>query len=127
MSMIQGIDFFSYASEDVPRAVAFYEGVLGLKKTHGWEDKWVEFDVGGATLAIMNPKAFGMPYANGGGSAVAVRVADVREAAEALKAKGVKVSEMTDTSVCHMVFLQDPDGNNLILHNRYAAEHHTNA
>jgi predicted enzyme related to lactoylglutathione lyase len=122
--MIQGIDFFSYATNDMPRAVAFYEQTLGLTKTSAYEDKWTEFDIGGSTLAVIRPEAFGMPYANGGGSAVAVRVADVPAAAEALRAKGVKVSEMTDTSVCHMVFLQDPDGNNLILHNRYAPEHH---
>jgi hypothetical protein len=38
-----------------------------------------------------------------------------------LEAKGVVFDgETFDTGVCHMAFLSDPDGNNLMLHNRYA-------
>jgi hypothetical protein len=41
---------------------------------------------------------------------------------ERLQTKGVEFQfpEAYDSSVCHMAFLRDPDGNALILHRRYA-------
>ena len=39
----------------------------------------------------------------------------------ALEAKGVAFAGDTlDTGVCHMAFFNDPDGNDLMLHHRYA-------
>jgi hypothetical protein len=38
-----------------------------------------------------------------------------------LEAKGVVFAgETLDTGVCHMAFFTDPDGNDLMLHHRYA-------
>jgi extradiol dioxygenase family protein len=38
-----------------------------------------------------------------------------------LEERGVKFrGETLDTSVCHMAFFNDPDGNALMLHHRYA-------
>ena len=39
-----------------------------------------------------------------------------------LKSEGVEfsVDEVYDSGVCHMAFFKDPDGNALMLHNRYA-------
>jgi len=38
-----------------------------------------------------------------------------------LEAKGVEFAgETFDTGVCHMAHFQDPDGNTLMLHRRYA-------
>jgi len=38
-----------------------------------------------------------------------------------LEAKGVEFSgETFDTGVCHMALFRDPDGNDLMLHHRYA-------
>jgi hypothetical protein len=41
---------------------------------------------------------------------------------ERLQAEGVefRFPEVYDSSVCHMAFFTDPDGNALILHHRYA-------
>jgi hypothetical protein len=41
---------------------------------------------------------------------------------EKLKSEGVEfyVDEVYDSGVCHMAFFKDPDGNALMLHNRYA-------
>ena len=42
-------------------------------------------------------------------------------AREELAAKGVEFAGDTlDTGVCHMAFFTDPDGNDLMLHHRYA-------
>jgi predicted enzyme related to lactoylglutathione lyase len=48
-------------------------------------------------------------------------VDDVEAARSDLEAKGVEfVGETFDTSVCHMATFLDPDGNQLVLHRRYA-------
>jgi predicted enzyme related to lactoylglutathione lyase len=48
-------------------------------------------------------------------------VDDVKKAREELEEKGVEfMGETMDTGVCHMAFLTDPDGNDLMLHHRYA-------
>jgi hypothetical protein len=39
-----------------------------------------------------------------------------------LEGKGVQFKgDVLDTGVCHMAFFGDPDGNQLVLHRRYAA------
>ena len=51
----------------------------------------------------------------------ALHVDDVAAARAELEAKGVEFAgEIMDTGVCHMAFFTDPDGNDLMLHNRYA-------
>ena len=40
----------------------------------------------------------------------------------ALEAKGIEfMGDTFDTGVCHMALFTDPDGNGLMLHNRYTA------
>jgi predicted enzyme related to lactoylglutathione lyase len=52
----------------------------------------------------------------------ALHVDDVAAARAELEAKGVEFNGDTfDSGVCHMAFMTDPDGNDLMLHNRYAA------
>ena len=51
----------------------------------------------------------------------ALRVPDVAEARRELEEKGVEFNgDVLDTGVCHMAFFADPDGNQLVLHRRYA-------
>ena len=46
---------------------------------------------------------------------------DVAAARAELEAKGVEFKGGTiDTGVCHMALFNDPDGNDLMLHHRYA-------
>ena len=53
----------------------------------------------------------------------ALHVDDVEAARSDLEAKGVEFrGETMDTGVCHMAFFADPDGNGLMLHNRYAPQ-----
>ena len=52
---------------------------------------------------------------------IALRVDDVEAARAELEARGVSFAADTlDTGVCHMAHFQDPDGNALMLHHRYA-------
>jgi predicted enzyme related to lactoylglutathione lyase len=53
---------------------------------------------------------------------LAFHVEDVAAAMQKLKESGVEFAgEIFDTGVCHMALFKDPDGNDLMLHHRYAA------
>ena len=52
---------------------------------------------------------------------IALHVDDVAQARAELEGRGVEFrGETFDTSVCHMAFFADADGNALMLHHRYA-------
>lgn len=52
---------------------------------------------------------------------IALRVDDVASARIALETRGVQfLRETIDSGVCHQALFQDPDGNLLDLHHRYA-------
>jgi predicted enzyme related to lactoylglutathione lyase len=62
-----------------------------------------------------------MPFLAQKGSPLALGVDDVHAARAELEAKGVQfMGETFDTGVCHMAIFSDPDGNDLMLHHRYA-------
>ena len=57
----------------------------------------------------------------GAWSGFALRVPDVAAARRELEEQGVQFDMDTfDTGVCHMALMRDPDGNQIILHRRYA-------
>ena len=97
----------------------FYEGALGLKVTmnHEMEEgHWVEFDIGAGTLAIGNAPGM-MPSPTG--CSVALEVDDFDNAVAELKAADVEFNfGPIETSVCHMAFVRDPDGNSVGIHKR---------
>jgi catechol 2,3-dioxygenase-like lactoylglutathione lyase family enzyme len=113
---IEGVDFVSVPTRDVARAVAFYCDVLGLPESEYSEG---EVEAPNVTFGFWDPEAEGEAFVpNTAG--VALRVADVRQAVEEVRAAGAEVVRFEDTGVCHMGFVKDPDGNVLILHRRYA-------
>jgi hypothetical protein len=59
-------------------------------------------------------------YDTNGCGEIALRVEDVPAARGELEAKGVEFAGARDSGVCHMAFFDDPDGDALILHPRYA-------
>ena len=53
------IAFTGYSVTDMKRAKAFYEGILGLKKSRGFgqhegAEQWVEYDIGPGCLALIS-------------------------------------------------------------------------
>ena len=63
----------------------------------------------------------GVPFEPHKSGIALVHVEDVNAARTELEAKGVEfVGDTFDTGVCHMATFVDPDGNQLVLHNRYA-------
>ena len=105
---------------DMPRARAFYEGVLGFKPTMiSAGGMWVEYDFGNGTLGIGCYGEAWKPAADG--TCIAFEVDNVDEAVAQFKALGVPVHmDVTDTPVCLFAIICDPDGNKIMLHQRKA-------
>jgi catechol 2,3-dioxygenase-like lactoylglutathione lyase family enzyme len=119
---VERVDFLSIASQDIERARRFYLGTLGLPLDREVRTGGFEVTCGQVTLGIWEPEKMGLPFApNPNG--IALRVADVAEARAELERKGIEFAgETLDTGVCHMAFFRDPDGNELMLHRRYAPD-----
>ena len=116
--MITKLDFIGIPSQDWERSRAFYVETLGLP---GDEHSRAEFWVGDTCCGIWEPARFGMPFAPQKNGHLALHVDDVEAARKELETKGVEFAgETLDTGVCHMAFFNDPDGNDLMLHSRYA-------
>lgn len=121
MPSITRIDFVPIPTQDAARATTFYRDTLGLEEAARTVDKpFSEFDLGGTTLSIWDPKMAGREFA-ANTQAIALHTDDVAGLREELTGKGVVFfGEIVDTGVCHMAFFADPDGNPLMLHGRYA-------
>ena len=116
--MISKVDFVGVPSTDSERSRAFYVETLGLRPD---ERGRFEFWAGETCFAIWEPAGFGIEFAPQKNAHPALHVDDVAAARAELEAKGVEFfGEILDTGVCHMAFFNDPDGNDLMLHHRYA-------
>jgi predicted enzyme related to lactoylglutathione lyase len=79
-----------------------------------------EFDAGPLTIAVMQSDAFGMKFAPHS-HPIALQVEDFDTARAELESRGVKfVSETIDSGFCKQAFFEDPDGNSIGIHHRYA-------
>ena len=118
-AVISGLDFVAVPSQDAGRSRAFYVDTLGLRPDeHGRTEFWV----GETCCGIWEPARFGMEFSPQKNGHLALHVEDVAAARAELEGKGVEFAgETLDTGVCHMAFFTDPDGNDLMLHHRYAA------
>ena len=119
--LITGTDFITVATRDFETARGFYEGVLGLPLSKRWGDRPAgEFETGNLTIAVMQSEAFGMEF-RANNHPVELRVEDVEAARGTLEERGVNFKgETLDSGVCHQAFFEDPDGNTLAIHHRYA-------
>jgi len=118
---VTGVDFVTVFVKDYPAALKFYGETLGLEHSVDYEKIPAgEFETGSLTLQIMDAAAIGREFAPSG-HPIALHVDDVEAARADLESKGVEfLAETIDSGVCHMAFFQDPDGNALMFHNRYA-------
>ena len=118
---ITGTDFVIVPSRDLEASSAFYAGTLGLHRSVYMPERgFSEFETGNLTLSVVHPEKMGMTH-HQNSNPIALHVDDVAAARAALEAAGVEFrGETLDTSVCHMAFFADPDGNALMLHHRYA-------
>jgi predicted enzyme related to lactoylglutathione lyase len=115
--MITEIAFTGIPVKDMARARAFYEGVLGLKKTmDSAGGSWVEYEIGTGTLGLGSyPGWDPSPQ----GTSVALEVDNLDAEMSRLKARGVAIHmEIMDTPVCRFAIICDPDGNKILIHKR---------
>ena len=117
--MITKLDFVGIPSQDAERSRAFYVDTLGLRpdeqlavRVLGRRDLLRHLGAGAASACRSRRRRTPTPRCTSTTSTAA--------RAE-LEAKGVEFAGDTlDTGVCHMAFFTDPDGNDLMLHSRYA-------
>ena len=116
--MITKLDFVAVPSRDAERSRSFYIDTLGLRSD---AKSRFEFWVGETCFGIWEPDKLGGKFAPQKNGHIAFHVDDVSAARAELEAKGVEfMGDTLDTSVCLMAFFSDPDGNDLMLHHRYA-------
>ncbi len=107
-----------YPVTDVPRAVAFYRDVLGLRLDGLASEYWTEFDVAGTTFGVGNFEQVGKA---GTAQSLALEIDDLAGFRTALTAKGVESTEPHELANCAISVVQDPDGNQVWLHEKKCA------
>jgi catechol 2,3-dioxygenase-like lactoylglutathione lyase family enzyme len=119
--LITGTDFITVATKDYDAAAEFYGGVLGLPLSKRWGNMPAgEFETGNLTIAVMQSDAFGIEFRSNN-HPIEFHVDDFEAARSELESRGVTFKGDTlDSGVCHQAFFEDPDGNTLAIHHRYA-------
>jgi predicted enzyme related to lactoylglutathione lyase len=118
---ITGVDFATVFVKDYPAAVEFYSQTLGLEQSADYgKIPGGEVETGSLTLQLLDAAAIGREFVPNT-HPIAFHVEDVEATRAELESKGVEfLAETMDSGVCHMVPFADPDGNVLMIHNRYA-------
>ncbi len=119
--LIGGVDFVALPTHDVQRSAEFYGETLGLRRSVFMPERnYAEFETGNLTLSVIDAEKMGLEH-HPQRTEIALHVDDVETARKTLEARGVTFKGDTfDTGVCHMAFFEDPEGNRLMLHHRYA-------
>ena len=123
--VVTGVDFVSVPTRDLAAAMDFYENVLGLPRSSVWQRQGhdpvgAEFETGTVTLAVVACEQLGVAF-QPHKVPIALRVDDVAAARAELESRGVSFKgETIDSGVCRQALFEDPDGNVLDLHHRYA-------
>ncbi len=116
--MITKLDFIAIPSRDAERSRNFYVDTLGLRQDERSQN---EVWAGDTCFSIWEPEKMGRKFVPQKNAHFALHVDDVAASRAELEAEGIEFDgDIFDTSVCHMAFFSDPDGNDLMLHNRYA-------
>ena len=118
--IVERTDFIAVPVTDMERSKRFYGETLGLPAVD--ERGFPEYQLGeNVSVYLLNMEAIGSSFQGPHTAGFALRVSDVAETRKELEVKGVEFhGETLDTGVCHMAFFRDPDGNEMVLHRRYA-------
>jgi catechol 2,3-dioxygenase-like lactoylglutathione lyase family enzyme len=123
MRLINGVDFLGIYTTDLARSRDWYENVLGLEPSKTWgEDNplGAEFETGNLTLALIDSARIGLE-ARPNTHPLALHVDDFDAAKAELESRGVEFkTEVIDSGVCWQAYFEDPDGNSIGIHHRYA-------
>lgn len=122
--LVTHTDFVTVPTQDLDAAREFYGTVIGLEagpvyQPPGKPALGAEFETGNLTLSVVHCESVGIEFESTK-VPIAFRVADIEAARNELETRGVTfVAPTMDTGVCHMAHFKDPDGNVLMLHQRY--------
>jgi catechol 2,3-dioxygenase-like lactoylglutathione lyase family enzyme len=120
-TIVAGTDFITVATRDYEAAADFYGNVMSLPFSKRWGQMPAgEFETGNLTIAVMQSEAFGLEF-RANNHPIEFRVEDFEAARAELESRGVEFKgETIDSGVCYQAFFEDPDGNTLAIHHRYA-------
>jgi predicted enzyme related to lactoylglutathione lyase len=123
MLKVTEIAFTCYPVTDMKQAREFYEGVLHLKPTvivgEAGGMQWTEYDIGPGTLSLGCGAPDWQPRSDG--CSVGLEMEDFDAAIAHLKQHNTRFRmEATQTPVCRMAMVFDPDGNTICIHKRNA-------
>ena len=120
--IVERTDFISVPVTDVERAKRFYGETLGLPEIEHPQQGFPEYQLGeNLSVYLLRMEDVGGAWSAPHSAHLALRVADVAETRKELEGRGVAFDgDIFDSGVCHMAFFKDPDGNQLMLHRRYA-------
>lgn len=102
---------FYYVSE-MERAMRFYSDVLGFKLVS--RDVVARFEVDGILFELV-PAADRSKRQGTGNARLALRVDDIQQALNNLRAQGVPVTPAENKGTGILAFFRDPDGNEICL------------
>jgi len=112
-----GVDHVSINVPDVPAAIDFYTGVLGLVQNHdrpdfGFAGAWLDVGAGGQQVHLL-----GFPTPENKGQHFALLFEDLDAVVEELRGQGLEVSDPVASGPNrHQAFFTDPWGNSIELH-----------
>ena len=112
--MVKDMAFVAYSVRDVPKAIAFYRDVIGLKPGASFGEHWAEFDVGSTAFGVGNGEPLGI--IPGTSFAATFEVDDVAAERDRLLQAGVPVTDVHESPVCWSAFVTDPEGNRFGIH-----------
>ena len=120
--LINGVDFIAFPTKDAEGAKKFYGEILGLRFGKQWgEMPAYEFETGTVTIALMQVDAFNIDFSPNT-TPLEFHVDDFDATKAELESRGIEfVTDVIDSGVCKQAIFQDPDGNALAIHHRYAA------
>jgi len=120
--MITGLAHVCFTTGDLPRSLAFYQGVLGFKPSFDFTNERDEkfgayLHVSGRTFVEvfegrLEPRAAGQSYGH-----VCLEVNDIQATVADLRARGAEVSDpVLGSDQSWQAWLSDPDRNRIELH-----------
>jgi predicted enzyme related to lactoylglutathione lyase len=92
--------------------------MFGFRSGEEWNEFWSEFATEPLTLCINGPnRTKDDKWEWAGSAAIALAVADIHRAAAACRKRRVRILKgPVETAVCWMLFIEDPEGNRVVLH-----------